>query len=123
MKVKNIKISVEDVKNVSNGIVQNGTLKEVENAGNDKKLSFENIKEFRKAITPKRIELLHMTRKMKPKSLNELARLLFRDVKSISIDIQLLGKLGLINLEKKTDGRKEIVPIVDYSKINLEIVV
>ena len=114
---------MKDVNQISDGAGKCGTLKNEKPAKNDKMLCFESIKEFRKAITPKRIELLHITKKMNPKSINELARLLERDIKSISTDIHLLGKLGLINFKRKTEGRKEVMPVVDYAKINLEIVV
>ena len=123
MKVKKIKLGMKDVKQVSNGAGKNITVKKEKDEENDKKLCFESIKEFRKAITPKRIELLHITKTMNPKSINELARILERDIKSISTDIHLLGKLGLINFIRKTEGRKEVMPVVDYAKINLEIVV
>ena len=114
---------MKDVKQVSNGAGKSGTLENEKDANNDKKLCFESIKEFRKAITPKRIELLHITKTMNPKSINELARILERDIKSISTDIHLLGKLGLVNFKRKTEGRKEVMPVVDYAKISLEIVV
>jgi len=123
VKVKKIKLGMKDVKQVSNGAGKNITVKKEKDEENDKKLCFESIKEFRKAITPKRIELLHITKTMNPKSINELARILERDIKSISTDIHLLGKLGLINFIRKTEGRKEVMPVVDYAKINLEIVV
>jgi len=123
VKVKKIKLGMKDVKQVSNGAGKSGTLENEKDANNDKKLCFESIKEFRKAITPKRIELLHITKTMNPKSINELARILERDIKSISTDIHLLGKLGLVNFKRKTEGRKEVMPVVDYAKISLEIVV
>ncbi len=123
MKVKKIKLALEEVKHVSKGAGNSETSKKEIEAAQDKNLSFEDIKEFRKAITPKRIELLHITRKMKPKSINELVRLLERDVKSVLTDIHLLENLGLIYLNRNTEGRKEVIPIVDYGMINLEIVV
>ncbi len=124
MRIKKIKLGVEDVSQGSDCLTSKMALtKSEEDVKKDKKLCFENIKEFRKAITPKRIELLHITKKMKPKSINELTRILERDIKSVSIDLHLLGKLGLIDLQRNTEGRKEVIPVVNYTKINLEIVV
>ncbi|MCF6149225.1 MAG: hypothetical protein E3K37_11270 [Candidatus Kuenenia sp.] len=122
MKVKKIMLGVKDGKQIANRSETRMTLKKKE-AQKDKKLCFENIKELRKAITPKRIELLHIAKKMKPKSMQELARILNRDIKSIAMDLHLLGKLGLIDMKRKTEGRKEARPVVDYNKISLEIVI
>ncbi|MDR4507794.1 MAG: hypothetical protein MRJ65_06085 [Candidatus Brocadiaceae bacterium] len=123
MKIKKIKLGVKGVEQVLDVSEKRRALKRERGAKNNQMLSFDDIKDFRKAITPKRVELLHITKKMQPKSMQELARILERDIKSVATDIHLLGHLGLIEMKRKTEGRKEIIPVVDYIMINLEIVI
>lgn len=118
MKAKRFKLGIKNVKQVL------PVVKKTEAAiKKEKILSFESIKGFRKAITPKRVELLHITKEKHPKSIQELARLLKRDIKSVATDVRILEGLGLIDIRRKTDGRKEAMPVVEYSRITLEIVV
>ncbi|MBF8277199.1 MAG: hypothetical protein HW390_2272 [Candidatus Brocadiaceae bacterium] len=98
-------------------------MKHSEEVKREKAIYFESVKGFRKAITPKRIELLHLIKEKHPKSIQELARIAKRDIKSIVTDIGILAELGLIDIKRKIDGRKESMPVVDYSRINLEIAV
>lgn len=123
VKIKKIKLGVKGVEQVLDVSEKRRALKRERGAKNNQMLSFDDIKDFRKAITPKRVELLHITKKMQPKSMQELARILERDIKSVATDIHLLGHLGLIEMKRKTEGRKEIIPVVDYIMINLEIVI
>ena len=125
MKVKKIKLGIKSVKDVLQGFVETGkaTERSEGEVKKEKAVYFESIKGFRKAITPKRIELLHIVKEKRPKSIQELTRLAKRDIKSIVTDIGILEGLGLIDIKRKKDGRRESMPVVDYSKINLEIAV
>jgi len=118
MKVKKVKIGIKGVKDVLDDFVRTGKAVKKEKA-----VCFESIKGFRKAITPKRIELLHVIKEKHPKSIQELVRLTRRDIKSVVTDIGILEELGLIDMKRKSEGRRESTPIVDYSRINLEITV
>ncbi|HHT9112502.1 MAG TPA: hypothetical protein ACFYD0_04170 [Candidatus Wunengus sp. YC65] len=44
-------------------------------------------------------------------------------MKSVATDITLLEELGLIDMKRKKEGRRESIPVVNYNKINLEIAV
>jgi len=124
MKVKKFKIGIKSVKDVLDDFVKAGeAIEGGEEVKKEKAIYFESVKGLRKAITPKRIELLHLTREKHPKSIQELARIAKRDIKSIVTDIGILAELGLIDIKRKKDGRKESMPVVDYSRINLEIAV
>ncbi len=124
MKVKKFKIGIKSVKDVLDDFVKAGeAIERGEKAQREKAVYFESVKGFRKAITPKRIELLHLIREKHPKSIQELARIAKRDIKSIVTDIGILTELGLIDIKRKKDGRKESMPVVDYNRINLEIAV
>jgi predicted transcriptional regulator len=84
---------------------------------------FENLDAFRKILTEKRLELLHVVKRDKPDTIHELSRLLGRDVKNVSDDLKYLSDLGLVSLDKSAhvgEGRR-ISPRVRYEKIRLEI--
>ncbi|MFO0795030.1 MAG: hypothetical protein U0586_13345 [Candidatus Brocadiaceae bacterium] len=124
MKVKKFKIGIKSAKDVLDDFVKAGeAIERGEEVNKEKAIYFESVKGFRKAITPKRIELLHLIREKHPKSIQELARIARRDIKSIVTDMSILAELGLIAIQRKKDGRKESMPIVDYNRINLEIAV
>lgn len=124
MKVKKFKIGIKSVKDVLDDFVKAGeAIERGEEVKKEKAIYFESVKGFRKAITPKRIELLHLIKEKHPKSIQELARIARRDIKSIVTDMSILEELGLIDIKRKKDGRKESMPIVDYHRINLEIAV
>ncbi|MBI2472590.1 MAG: hypothetical protein HYV59_15355 [Planctomycetes bacterium] len=124
MKVKRIKLGIKRTKEVLDDFVKAGeALERGEEVKEERAVYFESIKGFRKAITPKRIELLHIIKEKQPKSIQELKRLTKRDIKSIITDLGILEELGLISMRRKTVGRKESMPMVEYEKINLEIAV
>jgi len=55
---------------------------------------FTSFEAFRKAMTPKRLELLHIIKAKKPSSINELARVAKRDIKNIAEDVKYLEQIG-----------------------------
>lgn len=83
-------------------------------------LYFTSFEVFRKALTPKRLELLHIIKTRKPASINELARMADRDIKNVADDVKYLGEIGLI--ESIASGRKT-APKINYDRIALEIAV
>lgn len=121
MRVKKIKIGIKDLKTALDDFVKTGEA--IERGGKVKKetgVYFTSFMAFRKIMTPKRLELLHIIKIKKPTSLNELARMAKRDVKNVVDDVKYLERIGLV--EKKED-RKKTTPIVKFDKINLEIAV
>lgn len=121
MKVKKIKIGIKDLKAVLDDFV--GTGKAIERGEKVKKetgVYFTSFEAFRKALTPKRLELLHIIKIKKPSSINELARLAKRDIKNVADDVKYLEQMGLI--ETKETARKT-TPIITYDRIALEIAV
>ena len=124
MKIKRVRIGIRGVKEALDDFVLTG--KSIERGKKVKRevgIYFENIAAFRKALTPKRLELLRLIKARRPKSLQEIARLTRRNVKNIATDIDLLTQLGLIETTKSGTGRKEIVSQVDYDAIELRIAV
>lgn len=75
---------------------------------------------FRKALTPKRLELLHLIKTKKPSSINELARIAKRDVKNVADDLKYLEQIGLIETKEM---KRKTTPVISYDRIALEIAV
>lgn len=124
MKRKSVKIGVRSVKGVLNDFVKTGNMIEAgKQVKGEKAIYFESIKGFRKALTPMRLSLLHLIKEKQPESIQCIARLAKRDIKSITVDITILESLNLIDLERKKVGRKEVTPRVEYDTIELSIAV
>ena len=124
MRVKRVKIGIKSLENVLEDTKE--VMKKLERGEKvkpEKGLYFESIEGFRKALTPRRLELLRLIREKQPGSIQELSRLAKRDIKSVATDIALLEDLGLIGMKRKKVGRRESTPTVNYDKINLEIAV
>ncbi len=54
------------------------------------------IKGSSKALTQKRLELLHAIKTEHPSSINHLARILQRDIKNVATDVRFLEQAGLM---------------------------
>jgi predicted transcriptional regulator len=121
MKVKRIKVGIKDLKSVLDDYVRTGEA--IERGGTvaeEKGTYFTSFEAFRKALTPKRLELLHIIKAQKPSSINELARFAKRDVKNIADDVNYLERIGLI---QKKETASKTAPVITYDKIALEIAV
>ena len=121
MRVKKIKIGIKDLKTALDDFVKTGeAIKRGEKVKKETGVYFTSFMAFRKVMTPKRLELLHIIKTKKPSSLNELARMAKRDVKNVIDDVKYLEQVGLIE-KKETDNK--IAPIIKYDKMVLEIAV
>ena len=123
MKVKKVKIGIKtleevlrDTGEVMKKIARGEKLKPVK----EPEVYFTSFEAFRKALTPKRLELLRLIKSKHPSSINELARIAKRDVKNITDDVKYLVQIGLV--EKKETNRK-IAPVIMYDTLMLEIAV
>src|SRR3990167_507221 len=105
MNVKNIRLKIQDKKTaltefaVALGNARKGVFEKKDN------LSFPSIDAFRRFVTEKRLELLHVIKLNNPHSIYELAKLVSRDLKSVTTDIEILQEFGLLSLEKLSDAR------------------
>ena len=121
MKVKKIKVGIKDVKMaLDNFAAKAEAIERGEKVKKEAGIYFTSLEAFRKALTPKRLELLHIIKTKKPSSINELARFAKRDIKNVSDDVKHLERIGFIVIE---EGKRKSTPIVKYDKINLEIAV
>jgi len=124
MKARKVKIGIKKAKSALDEFAQAGdAIARGEKVKPEKKVYFESLAGFRKALTPKRLELLRVIRENHPKSMQELSRLSHRHMKNVLTDVSLLEGLGLVSVRRATKGRKEAAPHVNYARINLEIAV
>ncbi|MBI3378472.1 MAG: hypothetical protein HY035_08775 [Nitrospirae bacterium] len=123
MRVKKVNIGIKSVRGILKDTAE--TMKKLERGDRLKpvkepEIYFTSFEAFRKAMTPKRLELLRMIKTKKPSSINELARVAKRDIKNIAEDVKYLEQIGLVE-KKATDHKTK--PVIDYDKIALEIAV
>lgn len=70
-------------------------------------------------LTPKRIELLYQLASFRVESINDLARKIRRDAKNVYQDLQVLGRIGIVKLEKQK-GRA-IIPETPVKEVTFLI--
>lgn len=121
MRIKKIRIGIKDLKTALKDFAEKTeAIERGEKVKKETGVYFTSFEAFRKALTPKRLELLHIIKTRKPSSINELARMAKRDVKNVAEDVKYLEQIGLI--EKKETNNKT-APVTKYDRIALEIAV
>lgn len=81
-------------------------------------LNFENLELLMTVLTPKRLELLRMLRKIGPSSVRALSKQLGRDYKNVHVDCAALERVDLI--QRDEDGR--VVAPWDVIHAQIELV-
>lgn len=123
MKIKEIKVEVkpyqEELDELASKIEKISKGKVVKK---EEKIIFNSISDLRKFLTPERIRLIQTIRSKKPKSVYELAKLLNRDRKSVTVDLDILKTIGLVELKKETVKKRiTMIPQVNYTRINIAV--
>lgn len=121
MKVKEVKIGFKGLKTALKEFAE--TFEVLQGGKKVKKHSgvdFTGYDALRKALTVKRLELLHIIRVNKPDSIHELARLAKRNIKNVSEDVRYLEQIGLIETVKE-DRRAR--PVVNYERLVFEVAI
>jgi len=112
IQIQSVKDSLRDFAKVYKKLERGEKINPVE------KLTFTNVNDFRKFITGKRLELLKTIKQKNPNSIQQLAKMLNRDYKSINTDLQILQKMDLVS--KKRENNKTVLE-VNYSEIGIKI--
>ena len=81
-------------------------------------ISFPDFATLGRVITGARLQLLNAIRIEKPKSIQELARIVDRDFKNVHQDVKLLAEFGLIEI-LETGPRRSASPVSKFSEIVL----
>jgi predicted transcriptional regulator len=122
MKVKNIRLEIKSENEFINEA--KGVMRKLSKGVNVKSrsvISFESLAVMRKFITDERLRILTTIKKYHPASIYELAKILKRDTKNVSNDVNYLEDIGLLEVKKTNKGRSKSTPLVNYDKILLEI--
>lgn len=122
MRVKNVKIAIKSLEGMTKEAME--VMEKLSRGEKVKKhvgVYFENVEAFRKVLTDKRLELLHTIRVKHPFSIYELSKMLGRDEKNVTGDLNYLKEVGLVELKKSKEGRERTILSVPYEKIHLEI--
>ena len=121
MKIKKVHIGI---KSLDGALKEAGEVYECASkskAGRQKTaVYFGNLKEMRRVLTEKRLQLLKAVKDKKPQSVYILAKMLHRDLKNVLQDIEYLRELGIIEVEQTRDKK---IPFVHFDKISFEVAI
>ncbi len=119
MKALRVRVGIKDIATALDEFVTTGErIRRGEKVKKESGVYFTSLEAFRRALTPKRFELLRVIRTEKPSSINQLAKLVKRNIKNVAGDVAYLTQIGLI---KPQESKRQISPRVDYEQIVLEI--
>lgn len=83
-----------------------------------RRLSFETTDQLAQVFTPRAIDLLQVIVQDEPASIREAARLVDRDIKQVSENLERLEEYGVIEFEKEGRAKR---PIVEYDEIDIQL--
>ncbi|MEI8348310.1 MAG: hypothetical protein WCG27_12645 [Pseudomonadota bacterium] len=84
-------------------------------------ISFQDKKDYDRFV--KNIYILMLILKFKPKSIYELARVAQMDLSNIKKIIKFFEELGAVKIKERNIGGKQVkTPLVEYSKIEFDLV-
>lgn len=122
MRVRRIKIgirrpeeSMKEAKEVARRLKTGEKLPE-----RGEELYFTDLVTLRKALSPKRLELLWAIVEHTPHSVRELAGQVRRDIKNVSQDLAFLARLGLVELKETRRGVSQ-TPTLPYDEIDVNL--
>lgn len=80
-------------------------------------ISFSNVKDITEEFISPRPALFACLVEKQPQSLYQLAKLLKRDYANVYKDVKSLVVMGLVKLEKDSEGKQRVRPIPLYDEI------
>jgi predicted transcriptional regulator len=106
--------------------VQNRTADAFEQALNDgsqdddapRRLSFETSDQLAQVFTPRAIDLLHAIAQEEPASIREAARLVDRDIKQVSENLERLADYDVVEFIEEGRAKRPVVP---YDEIDIQL--
>ena len=124
MRIKKLKIGIKSLKEVLNDF--RDTAKAIERGEKVKTkrgIYYENLHAFRRALTDRRLEMLHVIKEKHPSSVYELAKILDRNIKNVTMDLGYLKEIGLVEIKRSKEKRERVIPEVNYDVIELRVAV
>ena len=123
MKVKEIKVIIRPLEEDFDEVVEAFKRIERREEFEEEKIVVESLDVLRKILTPERMRILQVIKNEKPGSIYELAKLLGRDRAAVIRDLEVLQKIGLVEISEEKDEKGRKKPIVPYDKIVVKILV
>ncbi len=121
MRIKRIKIEIRSLDSV---LKEAGDVFEKVSRGEHvvkkEAIYFSDLKDMRKVLTEKRMELLKVIKDKKPSSIYELAKIVHRELKNVLQDLTYLRQLGLVEITETKDKK---TPHVSFDKIAFEVAI
>ena len=121
MKVKEIKVIIRPLEEDLGEVVEAFKRIERREEFEEEKIVVESLDVLRKILTPERMRILQVIKNEKPNSIYELAKLLGGDRAAVIRDLEVLQKIGLVEISEEKDERGRKKPIVPYDEIVVKI--
>lgn len=87
-----------------------------------KEYNFKDISELRQILSNEKARMLYIIKNQNPSSIYDLAKKLDRNFKSVSDDLSVLKKFGLVEIkEEHTKKRKKHKPALVVDTLNITI--
>jgi predicted transcriptional regulator len=83
-----------------------------------RRLSFETTDQLATVFTPRAIDLLQAIAQKEPGSIREAARLVDRDIKQVSENLERLEAYGVVEFENEGRAKRPVVP---YDEIDIRL--
>lgn len=122
MNVKKINIGIKNLNESLKDFAD--TWKELESGKKVKKeegIYFESIDAVRSVLTNNRLLILKTIKEKHPKSIYELSKILGRNLKNVNQDLDMLFRIGLVELKKEKTDKNRVIPFVNYNEIMFAI--
>jgi predicted transcriptional regulator len=121
MRIKKVKI---EIKSLNESLKEAGEVFEKLSRGEHVKkktaIYFSNVKDMRKILTEKRLQLLKTIKDKRPASVYVLAKSVNRDIKNVLQDLAYLQEMGLVDITETKDKK---IPHVEYDRIAFEVAI
>jgi len=79
----------------------------------ERRLSFADTDEFSRVLSPRAIDLLRTIARDEPESMREAARLVERDIKDVSRNLERLAEYGIVEFVEEGRSKRPVVPFDD----------
>ena len=122
MNIKKINIGIKSLNESLEDFAD--TWKKLESGEKVKKeegIYFESIDAVRSVLTNNRLLILKTIKDKHPKSIYELSKMLGRNLKNVNQDLDMLLRIGLVELKKEKTNKNRVIPFVNYNEIMFAI--
>lgn len=83
-----------------------------------RRLSFETADQLAQVFSPRAIDLLQAIARERPESMRAAARLVDRDIKQVSKNLERLAEYGVVEFEQNGRAKRPVVP---YDEIDIRL--